>query len=97
MEITKATAAISFYRGKEKLTGSGTKDLAYIKTDWKGDAYNMRQDDAYMREQLSIGVGEHIYGLGERFGAFVKNGQSIDIWNEDQQRTVIQEYTLLSF
>ena len=96
-EITKATAAISFYRGKEKLTGSGTKDLAYIKTDWKGDAYNMRQDDAYMREQLSIGVGEHIYGLGERFGAFVKNGQSIDIWNEDGGTSSEQSYKNIPF
>ena len=34
-------------------------------------------------KQLSIGIGETIYGLGERFGAFVKNGQSFDIWNTD--------------
>jgi len=39
--------------------------------------------ETYLREQLSLQVGETVYGLGERFGPFVKNGQSIDIWNED--------------
>jgi alpha-D-xyloside xylohydrolase len=37
----------------------------------------------YLREQLSLQTGETVYGLGERFGPFVKNGQSVDIWNED--------------
>jgi alpha-D-xyloside xylohydrolase len=38
---------------------------------------------AYMKEQLSLSNGECIYGLGERFTAFVKNGQVVDMWNED--------------
>jgi len=38
---------------------------------------------SYVHEQLSLGVGETVYGLGERFGPLVKNGQAIDIWNED--------------
>lgn len=37
----------------------------------------------YLREQLSLQVGDTVYGLGERFGPFVKNGQAIDIWNMD--------------
>ncbi|MRN26936.1 alpha-xylosidase, partial [Romboutsia ilealis] len=28
-------------------------------------------------------AGECVYGLGERFTAFVKNGQTVDCWNED--------------
>jgi alpha-D-xyloside xylohydrolase len=40
-------------------------------------------DGQFMRARLSVGVGEKIYGLGERFSAFVKNGQTVDIWNED--------------
>ena len=97
VEICKGNGAITFFRGSEKLTSSGAKDLAYMKTDWKGDAYNHRQDDAYMREQLSLGVGELIYGLGERFGAFVKNGQSIDIWNEDGGTSTEQSYKNIPF
>ncbi|MBR2764655.1 MAG: alpha-xylosidase [Blautia sp.] len=32
---------------------------------------------------LNLGVGELVYGLGERFTAMVKNGQSVEMWNED--------------
>ncbi|GJJ10876.1 hypothetical protein Clacol_005104 [Clathrus columnatus] len=37
----------------------------------------------YMAISFSIAPGETIYGLGERFGPFVKNGQVVDIWHED--------------
>ena len=58
------------------------KTLPLMKTDWKGLAYD-RGDyrDTYMRQQLGISVDEKLYGLGERFTPFVRNGQSIKIWN----------------
>ncbi len=37
----------------------------------------------FMRVQFDLCVGERIYGLGERFTPFVKNGQVVDMWNED--------------
>ncbi len=37
----------------------------------------------FLTQRLSLGVGETIYGLGERFGPLVKNGQTVVIWNED--------------
>jgi alpha-D-xyloside xylohydrolase len=37
----------------------------------------------FMREQLTLGVGEQVYGLGERFQAFTRNGQSLDMWQAD--------------
>jgi alpha-D-xyloside xylohydrolase len=40
-------------------------------------------DSHYLSAQLNLGVGELVYGLGERFTAFAKNGQSVDIWNAD--------------
>jgi alpha-D-xyloside xylohydrolase len=45
----------------------------------------MKKMDAglFLREQLSLSVGEQIYGLGERFQAFARNGQSVDMWNAD--------------
>ncbi|MDY6362374.1 MAG: alpha-xylosidase, partial [Lachnospiraceae bacterium] len=71
---------------------------AYMKADWKGDAYVKSADkDAYMRQQLSLGVGELIYGLGERFAAFTRNGQSIDIWNEDGGTSTDQSYKNIPF
>ena len=36
----------------------------------------------YMSVSLGLDVGEHVYGLGERFGPLTKNGQSIELWNE---------------
>jgi alpha-D-xyloside xylohydrolase len=50
-----------------------------------------------MREQLTLGVGEHVFGLGERFGAFAKNGQSIDIWNADGGTASDQAYKNVPF
>ena len=63
----------TFYKNEQPLTDSGYKATGLFYKDNK----------TYLREQLSMGVGETIYGLGERFGAFVKNGQSVDIWNDD--------------
>ena len=97
MEISKANGGFVFYRGDEKITSSGAKALAYMKTNWKGFAYDKGPEDAYMREQLSLSVGELIYGLGERFTAFAKNGQSVDIWNEDGGTSTEQSYKNIPF
>ncbi|ALS01838.1 alpha-xylosidase [Enterococcus silesiacus] len=51
----------------------------------------------YMREQLSLGVDEQIYGLGERFTPFIKNGQTVDIWNEDGGTGSEQAYKNIPF
>jgi len=53
------------------------------RSDFKQAAYLTTNDGPFFRERLDIGVDEYVYGLGERFTPFVKNGQSIDIWNED--------------
>ena len=37
----------------------------------------------YMIDSLNLDVGERVYGLGERFTAYVKNGQVVNIWNGD--------------
>ncbi len=50
-----------------------------------------------MSEHLSLGVGETLYGLGERFTAFVKNGQAVDIWNEDGGTSSEQAYKNIPF
>lgn len=42
-----------------------------------------RDGREWIHEQLSLEPGEQVYGLGERFGPVVKNGQVVDIWNED--------------
>lgn len=34
-----------------------------------------------MTYELQLGVGDKVYGLGERFGPFLKNGQACTISN----------------
>lgn len=98
LHINKANWKMEFYRGKEKITDSGWRDLAYVKTDWKGLPYDDGSiENTYMRERLSLSVGELIYGLGERFTPFVKNGQSVDIWNEDGGTATEQSYKNVPF
>lgn len=79
------------------LTSSSGRSLAYMKTDWKGYAYDKGPEDAYMRQQLDLSVGELVYGMGERFTSFVKNGQSVDIWNEDGGTSTYQSYKIYLF
>ncbi|WP_291049179.1 alpha-xylosidase [Herbiconiux sp.] len=51
----------------------------------------------YIHEQLSLGVGELVYGLGERFGPVVKNGQSVETWNADGGTSSDQSYKSVPF
>jgi alpha-D-xyloside xylohydrolase len=68
---------LEFRAGDRTLTGSGFKAMAILDVD---DAGTPRH---HVREQLDLGVDTAVYGLGERFGPLVKNGQTVDIWNAD--------------
>lgn len=79
---------VSFlYEGK-RITGSGQRAAGYITGPSK---------EAYFREQLDLGIGEYVYGLGERFTPFVKNGQVVDTWNEDGGTSSEQSYKNIPF
>ena len=96
--ITKSNWSMTYENDQKMLTQSIDGDLAYMKTDWRGLAYDDGGDDnTYMREQLNLSVGELIYGMGERFTPFVKNGQTIDIWNEDGGTSTEQSYKNIPF
>lgn len=98
LEVGKKNWYMAYRRGNEVITRSAAKDLACMKTDWKGDAYDKGDGtETYMRQQLTMGVGELIYGLGERFTAFTKNGQSVAIWNEDGGTSTYQSYKNIPF
>ena len=51
----------------------------------------------YMIDSLELDVGERVYGLGERFTAYVKNGQTVDIWNADGGTASEQAYKNVPF
>jgi alpha-D-xyloside xylohydrolase len=65
--------------------------------DDKGLFYAKAPEGNFIAAQMPIGVGEQIYGLGERFTAFVKNGQSVDVWNEDPGTNTDQAYKNIPF
>lgn len=66
---------IRFLDGERELTETSYRNMAYMQNSDTGRNY--------MVEQLALDVDESIYGLGERFTPFVKNGQVVDMWNED--------------
>ncbi|MDE7258787.1 MAG: alpha-xylosidase, partial [Lachnospiraceae bacterium] len=97
--ITKTPWSMTYRSGGKTLTGSGLRDLALMKTDYKGGCYELEGDleNTYMRQQLNIGVGELLYGTGERFTPFVKNGQTVEIYNEDGGTSTEQAYKNIPF
>lgn len=46
----------------------------------------------HMSNSFVLEPGEKIYGLGERFSNFVKNGQEIEMWNADGGTETMQSY-----
>lgn len=62
--IAKKDWKMTYYSDGKKVTSSGKRDLAYMRTAWKGDAYIRSSDeDAYMRQQLS-GFGFWSHDIG---------------------------------
>lgn len=100
--------SLSFEHAGARLTGSGHKAQGYLRLSADaavdhGIVGNARADSGlpeertFVHEQLDLAVGEAIYGLGERFGPLVKNGQSIDIWNADGGTSSEQAYKNVPF
>jgi alpha-D-xyloside xylohydrolase len=85
---------VDFTAAGRTLTTSGAKGMAFLTTDGGTDPARAGH---YVRDQLSLGVGEAVYGLGERFGPLVKNGQVVDIWNADGGTSSEQAYKNVPF
>lgn len=89
VRVNREEFKISFEAEGKELTSIGFRNLGYMQYDRKTltklpkDNYMAADYKPYMMTELSLAPGECVYGLGERFTAFVKNGQSVDIWNED--------------
>ena len=80
---------LDFLHGDKRLTGSGARAGGHVLDAVSGQTF--------MFERLDLGVGENIYGLGERFTPFVRNGQVVDIWNEDGGTSSEQSYKNVPF
>lgn len=110
VRIGKWNWNIQYFHKDKKLTGGSwrattvinenqfrlSSRLAYTQDD---TFWNYPQDarNSYIREQLTLSVGENIYGFGEKFTTFVKNGQTVETWNSDGGTCSEQSYKCIPF
>lgn len=88
--VTKYPFSYRFESQGQVITDCGFRNLGYMR--WNRQPSTMLPQSNYLDEtrcepymltELSVGPEESIYGLGERFTAFAKNGQTVQTWNED--------------
>ena len=95
--VTKNPCDFTYYYKDKKLTSIGnrfghamistiqTHDENYMRNQMDLDLADMHSENlkasSFMRAQMDLDIGEKVYGLGERFTPFIKNGQRVDIWN----------------
>lgn len=102
--------SVEYYYEDKLLTKSGWRTTSLIEEEqWVTDrrmaadagqrfyAHSETSDNATIREMLGISVGEKIYGFGEKFSNFVKNGQTVEVWNNDGGTCSEQTYKSIPF
>jgi alpha-D-xyloside xylohydrolase len=90
--LSAAIAAEGDWRLVFSLRGEKLTELS-----GRNSGYFIDHGRPFMAQYLGLSVGETIYGLGERFTPFVKNGQTVDIWNEDGGTASEQAYKNIPF
>lgn len=108
--LSKGGYGVQYYFKDKRLTGGSWRSGSVINESEfiKSARLNAAQDNtfwdyprnektAYIREQLSMNVGEYFYGFGEKFTPFVKNGQTVQIWNSDGGTCSDQSYKSIPF
>ena len=79
---------VEFIADGRLITASGPRGMGIIEVQGEGH---------YMHEQLALGVGAYVYGLGERFTALIRNGQVVECWNKDGGTGSEQAYKNIPF
>lgn len=88
--IDRKNWSLEFWAESKLVTKSPARGMGYVKTE-------NGAGPSFVHEQLSLGVGECVYGLGERFTGFVKNGQVVEMWNQDGGTGSDQAYKNVPF
>lgn len=88
VEVSRGGWDVAFKADGKTITRSGSRGMGLAEVDGDGK---------YLHEQLALGVGENVYGLGERFTALVKNGQVVESWNKDGGTGSDQAYKNVPF
>jgi alpha-D-xyloside xylohydrolase len=95
--LTSGALSVRIQKGENWLVEYKAGEHVITSSNWRGMGFVDTLDGRFIHEQLNIGVGECVYGMGEHFTAFVKNGQVVDIWNEDGGTSSEQAYKNIPF
>jgi len=86
-KLDRKSGILTFLADGKTVTQSPSRGMGYATTP----------TGPHTLAQLSLGVGENVYGLGERFTAFAKNGQVVEMWNKDGGTGSEQAYKNVPF
>ncbi|GAK53867.1 glycoside hydrolase, family 31 [Candidatus Moduliflexus flocculans] len=87
-KITKSPWKIEFLNDAGNIVTSSPHD---------GMGWAQTLSGEYMGEKLMIAPDEYVYGMGERFSPFIRNGQHVEIWNGDYATTSDMGYKNVPF
>lgn len=90
LEIHKEQWQMRFLRKGESrpITAASGDCLGYMRVKDQGN---------FLMQRLDLAVGECIYGMGERFGPLVRNGQTVEVWQRDGGTCSDQAYKNVPF
>ena len=89
VRVNRDNGQYQFEADGKIITSCGFRNQGYIRYQYqpstmRPEAHYLTENySPYMVAELSLKPGERVYGLGEQFGAFAKNGQVVECFNED--------------
>jgi alpha-D-xyloside xylohydrolase len=95
--LTSGDLTVRIHKGDAWLVEYLAHDKVLTCSGWRAVGFLETPEGNFVHEQLNLGVGELVYGLGERFTSFIKNGQVVDIWNQDGGTSSEQSYKNIPF
>ncbi|ACU36906.1 alpha-xylosidase [Actinosynnema pretiosum subsp. pretiosum] len=90
--LTSGSLTARVHRGEDWRLEFTADGRTLTSSDAKAMGFMTLDGEHHVREQLALGVGEVVYGMGERFGPLTRNGQVVDIWNADGGTSSEQAY-----
>lgn len=98
ISLTSKAVTVKVNKGREWNVEFLQNDSQLTKSSWRSAGHAVLENgESYTKDELALGVGEYVYGLGERFTSFIKNGQVVDIWNQDGGTSSEQAYKNIPF
>jgi alpha-D-xyloside xylohydrolase len=106
VHVTRNVGSVSLRAGglTAAVTTSGPWELRFSSTAGELTTAAQRSTGAmeldgehYVMQRIELPVGASVYGFGERFTAFVKNGQVVETWNADGGTASEQAYKSIPF